>query len=637
MRNTTRRRGAAILLGLSLVLGACSGPTPGTPPAETPPTETPPQNPAPAAPTGLTATSSPTGTVLKWNANIEDDLAGYRVFRSAAEGGPFQLLTPQPIQATTWTDTSAPVGTTQYYQVVAVDTAGAVSPPATVSATRPAEAPRVEVQNLTAAPGSDRVVFNRIGPLVNPPSNRVHDRAVLRVKNVGAVDLHITDLPVVGPWTVTPSPSASSPLTVPPGGSVDLTVRFVAEGPGNVANHLHEGSLTVTSDGGNPTVGLSGLWQRLPENNVEPSVDQIRRAFGYTFSFVDPGAPVGDYQVIPGLDHQGRVAPNGDEVISPYWQQADPARPVSVTPLAAFHTQGNPATLSWFPKGGSDLHRIVTTAGSGAQAILPTSGETSVTTVTFTPSATFGLNVDGAEWSDPTKNRHGPDLAAGCAEPCGHHMRFWPVRDSAGQPVPDTYLMIMDYAGVNYDYNDNVYLISNMKPAPLLVNVGGPTFTAPDGNVWVADNYNYTDQNGAKKLATYYTPSNAIAQPNTPTTVAIANTDNPQLYRTYRHNTLDTPLPQRVMTFRFPLDNGSYGVKLHFAEINWNAAGKRVFNVSVEGVPILNNFDIFAQAGGKNRALVIPVPNVQVTDKELTIQLKATVDFPNISGIEVTR
>lgn len=31
--------------------------------------------------------------------------------------------------------------------------------------------------------------------------------------------------------------------------------------------------------------------------------------------------------------------------------------------------------------------------------------------------------------------------------------------------IPNAYIMAMDYAGINYDYNDNVYLITNIKPA----------------------------------------------------------------------------------------------------------------------------------------------------------------------------
>ena len=46
----------------------------------------------------------------------------------------------------------------------------------------------------------------------------------------------------------------------------------------------------------------------------------------------------------------------------------------------------------------------------------------------------------------------------------GHHVRFWVARDREGKIIPDTYIMAMDYAGINYDYQDNVYLVSNIKP-----------------------------------------------------------------------------------------------------------------------------------------------------------------------------
>jgi len=43
----------------------------------------------------------------------------------------------------------------------------------------------------------------------------------------------------------------------------------------------------------------------------------------------------------------------------------------------------------------------------------------------------FGFKVDG-EWSDDTKN----NTSGG-----GHHIRFYPLRDSGGKIVPNTYLM----------------------------------------------------------------------------------------------------------------------------------------------------------------------------------------------------
>jgi len=43
--------------------------------------------------------------------------------------------------------------------------------------------------------------------------------------------------------------------------------------------------------------------------------------------------------------------------------------------------------------------------------------------------------------------------------------------------------------------------------------------------------------------------------------------------------------------------NGFYTVKLKFAEIFFTAAGQRKFNVTINGVPALTNFDIAQQVG----------------------------------------
>ncbi|MBI0446275.1 NPCBM/NEW2 domain-containing protein [Deinococcus sp. DB0503] len=583
----------------------------------------------PATPSGLTATGTPDGITLDWSDNSEADLAGYKVYGSASPNGPFQLLTPQPIQQSAWTDTSVPPGATEYYQVVAVDSSGNASAPASVSATRlsGSTAAKIEIENLDGTPWNDRLVFSRIGSLASPPSNGVHNLVTLRVKNTGAATLRISSLPIQDTWTL--DPAITLPLDIPPGGSADLRLRFVAE-----TTKAHFGTLTINSnDPATPSlaVQLAGLWQSQSENNQEPSTLQIRDAFGFKNSLLGGEA---------SLNQKGLVRAQGDEVLSPYWQRADETQPVVVRQLAAYHTQGNTATLNWHAKGSNTLNTVFTHAGIDGQTVLPrlNGSSTQLAYKAFTPTAkTFGFNVDSSEWSDPTKNRQGPDLTAGCSGPCGQHIRFYTVRDRAGVLIPNTYFVIMDYSGINYDYNDNIYLISNIKPAPILINVGGPAFTDPDGNVWTADKYSYTDQNGAQRTYTYYTPSNAISQPSSPTSVDILNTTNDVLYRTYRHNTLDTPLDSRVMIFDIPVNNGTYQVKLHFAELYWNEPGKRLFDVSVEGVPKLTNFDIWAQAGGKNTALVVPINNVQVADGRLTIQLKARVDFPDLSGIEVTR
>src|SRR5580700_1767323 len=67
-------------------------------------------------------------------------------------------------------------------------------------------------------------------------------------------------------------------------------------------------------------------------------------------------------------------------------------------------------------------------------------------------------------------------------------------------------------------------------------------------------------------------------------------------------------LTQRYGNFTYTIPGltagASYTVRLHFAEGYWDAAGKRVFDVSINGTQVLTNFDIFATAGGENIAVI---------------------------------
>lgn len=64
---------------------------------------------------------------------------------------------------------------------------------------------------------------------------------------------------------------------------------------------------------------------------------------------------------------------------------------------------------------------------------------------------------------------------------------------------------------------------------------------------------------------------------------------------------------QRWGTFTYTLSGlspgASYTLRLHFCEITYNAAGKRIFNVSANGSPLLTNFDIFATSGAEYKAV----------------------------------
>jgi regulation of enolase protein 1 (concanavalin A-like superfamily) len=81
-----------------------------------------------------------------------------------------------------------------------------------------------------------------------------------------------------------------------------------------------------------------------------------------------------------------------------------------------------------------------------------------------------------------------------------------------------------------------------------------------------------------------------------------------------------------------------YGVRLHFAEIYWSGPGQRLFDVAINGKRVLHNFDVFATAGGADKA-VIKLFLAQADHRgRIVVQfLFGPVDNPKLSGIEVRR
>lgn len=83
----------------------------------------------PAAPIDLTASAADSQVSLDWADNSESDLAGYNVYRSTTSGSDYTTnVNDSLVLGSTFTDTGLTNGTTYYYVVTAVDTAGNESP-----------------------------------------------------------------------------------------------------------------------------------------------------------------------------------------------------------------------------------------------------------------------------------------------------------------------------------------------------------------------------------------------------------------------------------------------------------------------------------------------------------------------------
>lgn len=88
------------------------------------------------------------------------------------------------------------------------------------------------------------------------------------------------------------------------------------------------------------------------------------------------------------------------------------------------------------------------------------------------------------------------------------------------------------------------------------------------------------------------------------------------------------------MQWKFPVTPGAYEVRLYFAETYSGAfsKGARVFDVSIEGALVLNDYDVFAKVGGN--AGVVESFTVR-SDAVLDIDFGRVVQNPAIKGIEI--
>lgn len=107
-----------------------------------------------------------------------------------------------------------------------------------------------------------------------------------------------------------------------------------------------------------------------------------------------------------------------------------------------------------------------------------------------------------------------------------------------------------------------------------------------------------------------------------------------------------TPAPQAVYqsnregTFTYTIPgltaSGSYVVDLHFAETYFSTSGSREFDVLINNVQVLTNFDIVAAAGGEDIANVQSFYATADNTGTITIQfVSGAVDQPEVNGVEI--
>lgn len=106
----------------------------------------------------------------------------------------------------------------------------------------------------------------------------------------------------------------------------------------------------------------------------------------------------------------------------------------------------------------------------------------------------------------------------------------------------------------------------------------------------------------------------------------IGNSADDGLYQSERYNDF---------RYRFDVPNGQYDIELRFAEIWYDKAGDRIFNVKIQGQQVLTNLDVFQAAGGKFRAYDRTF-RADVTGGVLEVALSAVHNAPKLSAMRVS-
>lgn len=335
-----------------------------------------------------------------------------------------------------------------------------------IEGVKPVSGGSLTVTNNDGVPSDERLVMSRIENPVND-AQEVHDEVTITLSNDGFDALTIDDVEV-SDTSLFELTEAFSAVTLAPGESVEVTVRFIADDPND--GSLYEASLIISSsdaDEAEKVIELAGISQNQSESGQEPTVQEIVNAFGYS-------TDVAQGQMNQG----GLVEANGDEVLAPYFQRADGASPITITQLAAYHGQGDIARLFIHDVDSRDIDEIIAHDEADGQTLLPRTlndGD-NLAVATLDRDDPFGFYAEISDrpgyisWSDPDANLYEDTIDAigipganlNWDENDGHLIRVYVAKDADGNVIPNTYIVIQDYAGVNYDYNDNIFLVENV-------------------------------------------------------------------------------------------------------------------------------------------------------------------------------
>jgi hypothetical protein len=625
---------------------------------------------APGAPGGLSATATSSSQInLSWGASSAGSscTVSYNVFRSTTSGfapsSSNQIASSLP--GTTYADTGLTASTTYYYVVEAVDAAGSSAPSPQASAetlggsggscTTVPSAPT----GLTATASSSSAI-GLSWTAVTPPANCTISAYNLYGSTTSGFTPSSSNL--IGPGLTSTSYSntglaASTTYyyvveAVDADGSSTASAQASAE-----TSAASSGSDIVAINSGGPAVSNSGGGDAsfVADEDVSGGGTAVT-ANTITTAGVTNAAPQAVYQseragvftyTIPGLTAgtQYTVLLHFAEF---YWTAAGKrvfnvainATPV-LTNFDIYATVGaNKALVEQFTATANSSGQIVIAYTNGTADQPKSSGieirGSSSGTCSTVPSAPAGLTATASSSSSIGLTWTAVAPPANCTVSAYNvygstTSGFTPSTSNligngvagtsfsnTGLAASTTYYYVVEAIDADGHSAASTQVSATTQGAGdfIAINSGGPAESNSGGGdaSFVADE----DVTGG----------GSDTSANTITTAGVTNAAPVAVYQSERAGTFTYTIPGLVA-------GSQHTVLLHFAEFYWTAAGKRVFNVAINGAPVLTNFDIFATVGA-NKALVEQFTATANSSGQIVITYtNGTADQPKSSGIEI--
>ncbi|WP_420461395.1 PKD domain-containing protein [Neolewinella sp.] len=446
----------------------------------------------------------------------------------------------------------------------------------------------VRIENMLKVPGTNRgfpyedfFTFHRNDELVTSKGYpiKVRDNSVMRIHNEGVSPLVITELTTTDTrdFVIEGVTIPAGGLIVEPGAYVDATVRFVTSGGQN--GRLVTETLKMSSNADNGMLTLAtfrGGYMALIGGNAEIDAQQVMNAFDFNTRMGRDAQ--GNIIVRPSSDYpqaeQVNSGKEGDMILSQFFVQADPSKPLRMLSLSALHGEGgSPTELR------DQSYRVVDNFrfnhdGYYFQTLLPptdVAGSNAVAGKSIANiSVPFQIMVGGySTYGGSKTNLQAPVLG----------VRVYRAIDRNGRVIPNEYIINQDFVengcGVgtaNCDWNDNTSYIINARP------LGVPSATkVPDVTVAVQQGTDY-------KVTGYFSlgyPGNVLQY----------------TARTATGGTLPSwiVLDERTGTFRITAPAGSSGttVSVQVTGTDYNGlTASSTFRVIVSGTPVANEAPI---------------------------------------------